>query len=551
MQREGGRFQAAPLEWTPALLEELEALEQPHPERSTVQRLGERLRAFLDRLGWQQEEARVLEALQRGAPVQITFRFAAAELYALPWELVTLRGTGQHLGELPGCVLRYEWPGTSTVPPRVNPPPAGGRLLFAWSAAGGPVPAAEQLQHVRQACERAGLEFDEQRDVLPHASRDKLAEALALPGPPVAVLHLLCHGTRSASGETSGALWDGARGGAELVEGGALRQLLAPYAGSLRLVVLCACQSGGAGGLGNHLGSLALALHRIGLAAVVASRLPLTVRGAVKLTETLYGHLRDELSSLESAVAAARERLVRTASQLDWAALQLYSRAVDGVDTRPIVFRPYRGLLPFRPEDKRFFFGRDGLTRELLWRVQEGLEDRASRFQLVAGASGSGKSSLVLSGLLARLPQRDWDVVVLRPGESRQQASAASSEDTRLPLMLALLWRRLHALWAPEPQPPPLLDRAGLLAEAERMREARPEHRLMLVVDQLEELFTQVPDAAERQAFLQVLWELTQVRALRVGVVCTLRVDFLGRCGELIVDALAAKSCVKSVCNPR
>ena len=92
--------------------------------------------------------------------------------------------------------------------------------------------------------------------------------------------------------------------------------------------------------------------------------------------------------------------LVRTASQLDWAALQLYSRAADGADTRPIIFRPYRGLLAFRPVDSRFFFGRNALASELLGRVDAAFEDRAARFQLVIGASGSGKSSLVLSGLL-------------------------------------------------------------------------------------------------------------------------------------------------------
>ena len=49
----------------------------------------------------------------------------------------------------------------------------------------------------------------------------------------------------------------------------------------------------------------------------------------------------------------------------EWAALQVYARAKDGPQY-PVAFRPYRGLQPFEERDRRFYFGRSRLTRELL-----------------------------------------------------------------------------------------------------------------------------------------------------------------------------------------
>ncbi|HEY8285659.1 MAG TPA: TIR domain-containing protein, partial [Chloroflexota bacterium] len=63
---------------------------------------------------------------------------------------------------------------------------------------------------------------------------------------------------------------------------------------------------------------------------------------------------------------------------------------------------PYKGLRPFTAEDSGDFFGRDSLVAALLAAVSAGLE-RGPRFLALVGASGSGKSSTVLAGLLPRL----------------------------------------------------------------------------------------------------------------------------------------------------
>jgi len=61
------------------------------------------------------------------------------------------------------------------------------------------------------------------------------------------------------------------------------------------------------------------------------------------------------------------------------------------------VFNPFPGLRSFEEEEEYLFFGRENQVDELLRKLS------ATRFLAVVGASGSGKSSLVKSGLLPAL----------------------------------------------------------------------------------------------------------------------------------------------------
>ncbi|MBL9041548.1 MAG: CHAT domain-containing protein [Myxococcales bacterium] len=326
-----GNFETAELDWDQALLADLGALQKPERDPVLLQRLGETLRRFLQPAGWAEQEARIQQAISEHQRVVLTVRSAAAELYALPWELITLKGSGQHLAELPEVLIRYEWPGTSTTPALEAPASATGRILVCWSAAAGAVPATEHIAAIHQATEQHRSSFDQDRDVLPHASLGKLdaiLESAQRSGPPISVLHILCHG--SAAGQTFGLALQGEDAEERIVvDAGRLRQLLAPYAQMVRLVVLAACDSGNSGALGNQLGSVAQALHRAGLAHVVASRYPLSVAGSIRLTQVLYRELLSDGGSLEQAVLSARHSLARDAVQIDWASLQLYGRASD------------------------------------------------------------------------------------------------------------------------------------------------------------------------------------------------------------------------------
>jgi WD40 repeat protein/class 3 adenylate cyclase len=158
---------------------------------------------------------------------------------------------------------------------------------------------------------------------------------------------------------------------------------------------------------------------------------------------------------------------------------------------------PYKGLSAFEESDAAYFFGREQLVGELA--------ARSVGFSLlgVVGPSGSGKSSIVLAGLIPSLRagllpgSNRWNHTVLRPGQ--------------------------HPLTA--------LDRAVAgFGGAER---------LVLVVDQFEEVFSTV-DATERAAFIHRL--VAMAHDPRVIVVITIRADFTGHCAPYpeLADLLAA-----------
>lgn len=111
-------------------------------------------------------------------------------------------------------------------------------------------------------------------------------------------------------------------------------------------------------------------------------------------------------------------------------AIEAIARAVGGVsadagELLSVAVCPYRALEVFREEHAALFFGREAAANDLL--------DRVTHHSLVAlvGASGSGKSSVAQAGLVSLLrrqrpPQRAWDAVVFRPGDSPFHRLAAS-----------------------------------------------------------------------------------------------------------------------------
>jgi hypothetical protein len=336
----GGRKRVH-LAWSSDFLDDLDALHGPHCDPAVAQRVGRALCSFLEPSGWTWHAQAISTATQQSTPVIVTIRSAAAELYALPWEILPLEASGQCLGELPGVLVRYEWPETHSVPARWLPDARvgrggrDGRILVAWSAAGGAVPAAEHIEAVHAACAAAGHDFEAGRDVIEHASVGKIADTFDRAhndGQSIAVLHLLCHGGRA--GQTWGLMLNGEEPDGEplAVDAWRLRQLLAPHAGALRLVVVSACGSAH----GREFDSVPQALHRAGIQSVVASRFPLSAPGSIRLAETLYEAMLVQQCSLEQAFLGVRKHLARDAARLDWAGLQLYARQEDGDATHPL-----------------------------------------------------------------------------------------------------------------------------------------------------------------------------------------------------------------------
>ncbi|MBN9685188.1 MULTISPECIES: nSTAND1 domain-containing NTPase [unclassified Corallococcus] len=492
LRKDKGAVSRVSFSWDSETMKDLESLQGQVPAPNAESRLGNKLRSLLGG-----EEARIEAALTERRSVRLTIRSNAAELYALPWELLRLSGQGIPLYAYPEITLRYTWPGTSTAAPVPASRLEGGRILFAWSEAGGDVAWELHLDALQGAARAGHLPFDPVKDVLPAVSLKRLADKLEqarAESRPYAVLHVLCHG-KEIPGESKafGLRWDGSSLLVleDIVSANRLRDRLYKYAAELRLVVLCVCQSGNMGEPGSHLGSVAHELHRASFEAVVASRFPLSVPGSVTLTRTLYGRMLEGLTSLEDGFVAAREALNDAAlPTLDHVAIQLYGRPEDGWNTRPFIVRPYQGLRAFQPEHARFFFGRATERDALLKRVLEARAGQLPRLQVLAAASGTGKSSLVLAGVVPELVRMGWRWKVLRPSELSQEAASF---------------------------------------------EATPgEGPLLVVVDQFEEIFTRTSSPSERDAIVQKIGTLAQLP--EVVVLCTLRVDFLGRCGEVTVE---------------
>lgn len=332
-----GDFSPATLAWDEALSADLAALRNASCDPEILQRLGQRLRQFLRGSDWPRYEAAIIDAHARGAPVHITICSSAhaEELYALPWDLLALDASGQHLAELPGVLVRYAWRRNPTVSDGSDDEP-GGRILLAWSAAAGEVPAGAHRDALQRACGKHSPVFASKRDVLPHVSWSRLEDALrgaAAHGEPVRVLHILCHG--AVRGRSFCLAWnDDHSDEPAIIDAGRLRQLLAEYAPHLRLVVLCACDSSNESALGTPLGSLARNLHRVGIQTVIGSAVPLSSRGSIAFTESFYRALVIDQASVADAFLRARRALASHVRTLDWLALRFY--AAPGDDQRDI-----------------------------------------------------------------------------------------------------------------------------------------------------------------------------------------------------------------------
>lgn len=177
---------------------------------------------------------------------------------------------------------------------------------------------------------------------------------------------------------------------------------------------------------------------------------------------------------------------------------------------------PYPGLEAYDEDEAAVYFGREVQAAELTRRLHASAGSPADRFLLLTGASGSGKSSLVRAGVMPRLRRRRWTIVpTFAPGPNPLNALAASlsvAGGGREPVGVVL--RRLRQ--GPD----------GLAAEVARLRGGQF-RRVLLVIDQFEELVTLAGEREQAQFLAALHTCLRQEPSVRVLATC--RVDMLGR----------------------
>ncbi len=205
---------------------------------------------------------------------------------------------------------------------------------------------------------------------------------------------------------------------------------------------------------------------------------------------------------------------------------------------------PFRGLQDFHERHAGQFFGREQEVDAFLERVRD------VPVLPVVGPSGVGKSSFVKAGVVPRLrEQGTWTVLQLRPGSHPFRALASRLErlesTTEGHESISLNSTVRAKFPTPAGQPPcdandkepeteasldeQLRQRPRLLSLLLEKLAARLSGRVLLLVDQLEELHTLVEDQQTRERFMEAICTAADDPESPVRVVFTVRDDFLGR----------------------
>ncbi len=166
---------------------------------------------------------------------------------------------------------------------------------------------------------------------------------------------------------------------------------------------------------------------------------------------------------------------------------------------------PYVGLSAFTSADANNFFGRT----KIIHRLHESIQTQP--LVAVLGPSGSGKSSVIHAGLLAKLTQRptakdapaniQWTPISFRPGDTPFRNLAlvlAPHLNMQAGALATDLWTGTRSL----------LDVVNEIASDP----PTPEHRVLLVIDQFEEIFSLCPTPEIRQAFLDLILQPSLAR---------------------------------------
>ena len=196
---------------------------------------------------------------------------------------------------------------------------------------------------------------------------------------------------------------------------------------------------------------------------------------------------------------------------------------------------PFPGLRPFSISEAHLFFGRDeegDAVRERLLK---------NRFVMITGTSGSGKTSLVNAGVIPGLIKGDneftsqeWKIINTKPGNApvtnlaREFALCSQKEQTNEELRIQTSINKA------------ILNRTSYgLIEVIKQFKIGPNARLLLIIDQFEEIFrlkqsksTEHERSYESDTYVRLLMNAVVSSELPVYMIINIRSEYTGRCGQ-------------------
>jgi WD40 repeat protein len=232
---------------------------------------------------------------------------------------------------------------------------------------------------------------------------------------------------------------------------------------------------------------------------------------------------------------------------------------------QPVPGSPYRGLRAFEERDQDLFFGREAAITEVMNMLSAVERDstaaRGPGILVVAGVSGAGKSSLLQAGVLPRL-RRDgtqdspeagsWPCLLLTPGRSPLDELAA-----QVAAIAGVNVADARATLAAAPEQFALLARQAVLTQQSRAQQqvATGRGRLILVIDQFEQLFTHCQREGERASFVRALYAAAASGPAGPSalVVIGVRADFEARCADYpeLTAAVKSRRCLLTAMTSR
>ncbi|ACB52361.1 hypothetical protein cce_3013 [Crocosphaera subtropica ATCC 51142] len=177
---------------------------------------------------------------------------------------------------------------------------------------------------------------------------------------------------------------------------------------------------------------------------------------------------------------------------------------------------PYVGLKSFENSDRHYFFGRETLSQQLFNNLQ------AHNFLALVGPLGVGKSSLVQAGVLPYFSSsQEWEIKVIKPREHPLKSLAMTFLDSHLPTLQKAQQMADFQL---------CLEQGAEGFSHLLQRLSRP--KLLLVIDNFEEIFTLSQNAQERWQFLTALLTALDQHPHQLKIITIINEEFISYCLE-------------------